>query len=158
MDNSRILKKLLHGKFRWRRSVAWPRWEDIRRDSLLLLSTRELRTPAGDGDFWGQNVEEVRVWCGLLHQWWRKLSVCILRTFSQNTRWEWLTFNLQYKLQPRFLLMTVDLNTKLTTVLNTGNSVLRLKTWYHWNWILMGENVELSNINWGIHCIWHNST
>lgn len=26
-------------------------------------------------------------------------------------------------------LMTVDLNTKLMTVLNAGNSVLRLKTW-----------------------------
>ena len=28
-------------------------------------------------------------------------------------------------------LMTVDLNTKLMTVLNAGNSVLRLKTWDH---------------------------
>lgn len=46
-------------------------------------------------------------------------------------------------------LMTVDLNTNLTTALNAGNSVLRLKTWDHRNWILMREDVELSNIKWG---------
>jgi hypothetical protein len=44
MDNSRIPKKVLDGKFRGRRPVGRPRlrWEDnIRRDSLLLLNIRE---------------------------------------------------------------------------------------------------------------------
>jgi hypothetical protein len=146
---------------------------------LLLLNTREWRTLtedgdiwgrtveearvwcgrtlAEDGDIWGRTVEEARVWCGLSHQWWRKLSACILRTLSEyKVGGAYIQSTVQTT--AKVSLMTVDLNTKLMTVLNAGNSVQRLKTWNHWNWILMRENVELSNIKWGSHCIWHNSS
>jgi hypothetical protein len=45
MDNSGIPKKVLDGKFHGRRPVGRPRlrWEDIRRDSLLLLNIRGWR-------------------------------------------------------------------------------------------------------------------
>jgi hypothetical protein len=46
MDNSRIPKKVLDGKFHGRRPVGKPRlrWEDnIRRDLLLLLNIRGWR-------------------------------------------------------------------------------------------------------------------
>jgi hypothetical protein len=54
MDNSRIPKKVLDGKFHGRRHVGRPRlrWEDnIRRDSLLL-NVRGWRRWAGNRDFW----------------------------------------------------------------------------------------------------------
>jgi hypothetical protein len=62
MDNSRILKKVLDGKFHGRRPVLRPRlrWEDIiRRDSLLLLNIRGWRRWAGDRDIWRRTTEEV---------------------------------------------------------------------------------------------------
>jgi len=158
MDNSRIPKKLLDEKFCVRRSMTWPRWDNsIRRDSLLLLNTREWRTLEGDGDIWGRTVGEAGVWRGPSHQWRRKLSACILRTLSEyKVGGAYNQFTVQTT--AKVSLMTVDMNTKLTTVLNAGNSVLRLRTWDHWNWISIKENVELSNIKWGIHCNWHNST
>jgi hypothetical protein len=67
MDNSRISKKVLDGKFHGRRSVGRPRlrWEDnIRRDSLLL-NIRGWRRWAGDRDIWRGTIEEARVRCGL---------------------------------------------------------------------------------------------
>jgi hypothetical protein len=43
MNNSRIPKKVVGGKFHGRRPVGKPhlRWEDIRRDSTLLVNIRE---------------------------------------------------------------------------------------------------------------------
>jgi hypothetical protein len=66
MDNSRIPKKVLDGKFHGRRPVGRPRlrWEDIRRESLLL-NIREWRRWAGDRDIWRRTVEEARARCGL---------------------------------------------------------------------------------------------
>jgi hypothetical protein len=55
MDNSRIPKRVLDGKFNGRRPVGIPclRWEDnIRRNSLLLLNIRGWRRWAGDRDIW----------------------------------------------------------------------------------------------------------
>jgi hypothetical protein len=59
MDNSRIPKKVLDGKFYGRRPVGRPRlrWEDIRRDSLLLLNIRGWRRWTGDRDIWRRTVE-----------------------------------------------------------------------------------------------------
>jgi hypothetical protein len=62
MDNYRIPKKVLDGKFHGRRPVGRPRlrWEgNIRRDSLLNI--RGWKRWAGDGDIWTQTVEEARV-------------------------------------------------------------------------------------------------
>jgi hypothetical protein len=67
MDNSRISKKVLVGKFHGRRSVGRPRlrWDDnIRRDSLLL-NLRGWRRWAGDRDIWRRTIEEARARCGL---------------------------------------------------------------------------------------------
>jgi hypothetical protein len=66
MDNCRIPKKVLDGKFHGRRPVGRPRlrWEDnIRRDSLLNI--RGWRRWAGDRDIWRRTTEEARVRCGL---------------------------------------------------------------------------------------------
>jgi hypothetical protein len=68
MDNSRISKKVLDGKFHGRRPVGRPRlrWEDnIRRDSLLLLNIRGWRRWAGYRDVWRRTIEEVKARCGL---------------------------------------------------------------------------------------------
>jgi hypothetical protein len=67
MDNCRISKKVLDGKFHGRRPVGRPRlrWEDnIRRDSLLL-NIRGWRGWAGDRDIWRGTAEEARARCGL---------------------------------------------------------------------------------------------
>jgi hypothetical protein len=66
MDNSRIPKKVLDGKFHGRRPVGRPRlrWEDVRRDSLLL-NIRGWRRWAGDRDIWRGTTEEDRARCGL---------------------------------------------------------------------------------------------
>jgi hypothetical protein len=67
MDNSRIPKKVLAGKFHGRRPVGRPRlrWEDnIRRDSLLL-NIRGWRRRAGDRDIWRRTSEEARARCGM---------------------------------------------------------------------------------------------
>jgi hypothetical protein len=67
MDNSRIPKKVLDGKFNGRRPVGRPRlrWEDnIRRDSLLL-SIRGWRRWAGDRVIRKRTVEKARTRCGL---------------------------------------------------------------------------------------------
>jgi hypothetical protein len=61
MDNSRIPKKVMDGKFHGRRPVGRPRlrWEDnIRRESLLLLHIRGWRRWAGDRDIWRRTIEE----------------------------------------------------------------------------------------------------
>jgi hypothetical protein len=63
MDNSRIPKKVMDGKFHGRRPVGRPRlrWEDnIRRESLLLLHIRGWRRWAGDRDIWRRTIEEAR--------------------------------------------------------------------------------------------------
>jgi len=71
MDNSRILKKVLVGKFHGRRPVGRPRlrWVDnIRRDSSLLLNIRGWRRPAGDRDTSRRTAEVARARCGLSRQ------------------------------------------------------------------------------------------
>jgi hypothetical protein len=67
MDNSRMLKKQLNGKFHGKRPVGRPRlrWKDIRWDSSLLLSIRGWRRLAQDRNIWRRTVEEVRVRCGM---------------------------------------------------------------------------------------------
>ena len=58
MGNSRIPKKVLDGKFHGRRLVGRPRlrWEDIRRDSQLMLNIRGWRRLLGDRDIWRRTV------------------------------------------------------------------------------------------------------
>jgi hypothetical protein len=67
MHNSRIAKTVLDGEFHGRRPVGRPRprWEDNRRDSLLLLSIRGWRRWAWDSDIWRRTIEEARARCGL---------------------------------------------------------------------------------------------
>jgi hypothetical protein len=68
MDNFRIPKIVMNGKFHGRRPVGRPRlrWEDnIRRDSLLLLNIRGWRRRAGDSDIWRRTIEEARARCGM---------------------------------------------------------------------------------------------
>jgi hypothetical protein len=68
IDNSKITKKVLDGKFHGRRPVGRPRlrWEDnIKRDSLLLLNRRGWRRWAGDRDIRRRTIEEIRARRGL---------------------------------------------------------------------------------------------
>jgi len=68
MDNSRILKKVLVGKFHGRRPVGRPRlrWVDnIRRDSSLLLNIRGWSRVAGNRDIRRQTIEEANIQCRL---------------------------------------------------------------------------------------------
>jgi hypothetical protein len=62
VDDTSIPKKVLNGKFHGKRRVGKPllRWEDIRRDSLLLLNITGWRRPAGDRDIWRRTTEEAR--------------------------------------------------------------------------------------------------
>jgi hypothetical protein len=82
MDNSRIPKKVLDGKFHGRRPVLRPRlrWEDIRRN-LLLLNIRGWRKWAGDRHIWRLTIEEARTRCGRSHHWRRRYDhnkwVCV---------------------------------------------------------------------------------
>jgi hypothetical protein len=67
MDNCRIPKKVLDGKFLGRRPVGRPRlrWKDIIRRDSLLLNIRGWRRWAGDSDVWRRTIEEDRTRCGL---------------------------------------------------------------------------------------------
>jgi hypothetical protein len=61
MDNYRIPKKVLDGKFHGRRPVGRPRlrWEGN------FINIRGWKRWAGDRDIWTQTVEEARARCGL---------------------------------------------------------------------------------------------
>jgi hypothetical protein len=76
MDNSRIPKKVLDGKFYGRRPVGRPRlrWEYIRRDSLLL-NIREWRRWAGDRDIWRRTIQEARAQRALSHHLRRRCKI-----------------------------------------------------------------------------------
>jgi len=68
MDNSRIPKKVLVGKFHGRRHVGRPRlkWVDnIRRDSSLLLNIRGWRRITRNRDIRRQTTEEASTQCRL---------------------------------------------------------------------------------------------
>jgi len=68
--NSKILKKVLVGKFHGRRHVGKPRlrWVDnIRRDASLLLSIRGWRRIARNRDNRRQTTEEASTQCRLSH-------------------------------------------------------------------------------------------
>jgi len=58
MGNSRTLKKVLNRKFRGRRPVERPRlrWEDVRRDSLLLMKISGLKRLAEDRNIWRRSI------------------------------------------------------------------------------------------------------
>jgi hypothetical protein len=68
MDNSRVSKKVLVGKFHGRRHVGRPRlrWADnIRRDPSLLLNIRGWRRVVGNRDIRRQTIEEASTKCRL---------------------------------------------------------------------------------------------
>jgi hypothetical protein len=59
MGNTRILKRVLNGKFHGRRPVGRQRlrWEDTRSDSSLLLNIRGWWRLAGNRNIWGQPLK-----------------------------------------------------------------------------------------------------
>jgi len=70
MDSSKILKKVLVGKFHGRRHVGKSRlrWVDnIRRESFLLLNIRGWRRIARNKDNRRQTTEEASTQCRLSH-------------------------------------------------------------------------------------------
>jgi len=87
MDNSRILKKVLVGKFHGRRPVGRPRlrWVDnIRRDSSLLLNIRGWSRVAGNRDIRRQTIEEANIQCRLSRHQRRIIKKWLLVQDSQN--------------------------------------------------------------------------
>lgn len=58
MGNSRTPKKVLNRKFRGRRPVERPRlrWEDVRKDSLLLMKISGSRRLTEDRNIWRRSI------------------------------------------------------------------------------------------------------
>jgi hypothetical protein len=68
MEEERILKKFLNGKFHTTRPVGRPgsRWADVvQRDSLQLLGIRGLRRRAANIDEWRRLMRETKARKGL---------------------------------------------------------------------------------------------
>ena len=68
MEEERISKKVLNGKFHTTRPVGRPRtrWADVvQRDTLQLLGTRGWRRRAANRDEWRRLVREVKARKGL---------------------------------------------------------------------------------------------